>query len=99
MNNGYNDLQLRRVDRCDPPFVVGLRRFAGHTLLANHCPRCNGYVGIVLREPGRNMRLQAVNGKCLGCSYCLAWIVIRGGRRSAIGTTRRSSFRQRQLLT
>jgi hypothetical protein len=31
------------------------------------CPRCNGYVGIVLREPGRNTPLQAVNGKCLGC--------------------------------
>jgi hypothetical protein len=41
-----------------------------------------GYVGIVLREPGRNTPLQAVNGKCVRCSYRLAWIVIRGnGRR------------------
>jgi hypothetical protein len=31
-----NDLQLRCVDRCDPPVVVGLRRFPGHALLANH---------------------------------------------------------------
>ena len=30
--------------------------------LARSCPRCNGYLGIVLREPGRNVPLQAVNG-------------------------------------
>jgi hypothetical protein len=46
--------------------------------LQRSCPRCNGYVGIVIREPGRNTPLQAVNGKCLGCNYRLAWIVIRG---------------------
>jgi hypothetical protein len=45
--------------------------------LHRNCPRCHGYVAIVLPEPGRNSRLQAVNGKCLGCSYRLAWIVIR----------------------
>jgi len=32
--------------------------------------------GIVLREPGRNMPLQAVNGYCLGCDCGLAWILI-----------------------
>jgi hypothetical protein len=40
------------------------------------CPRCNGYVGIVLREPGRNTPLQAVNGHCLECGYRLAWLMI-----------------------
>jgi len=28
------------------------------------CPRCNGYGGIIIREPGRNVPLQAVNGRC-----------------------------------
>ena len=49
--------------------------------LARSCPRCNGYLGIVLREPGRNVPLQAVNGHCLRCDYRMAWIVIRGRQR------------------
>ena len=49
--------------------------------LARSCPRCNGYLGIMLREPGRNVPLQAVNGHCLGCGYRMSWIVIRGGQR------------------
>jgi len=56
--------------------------------LQRSCPRCNGNVGIVLREPGRNTQLQAVNGRCLGCGYSLAWIVIRGKRDSARGLER-----------
>jgi hypothetical protein len=52
------------------------------------CPRCNGYVGIVLHEPGRNTPLQAVNGHCLGCGYRLAWIVIRGKRDTVRGLER-----------
>jgi len=35
--------------------------------LARSCPRCNGYVGIVIRESGPNLPLQAVNGRCSGC--------------------------------
>ncbi len=57
--------------------------------LARACPRCNGYVGIILREPGRNTPLQAVNGRCLRCSYRMAWIVIRGGKSSVTGNIRR----------
>jgi hypothetical protein len=34
--------------------------------LARNCPRCAGYLGIVLREPGRNTPAHAVNGHCLG---------------------------------
>ncbi len=56
--------------------------------LQRSCPRCNGYVGIVLREPGRNTRLQAVNGKCLGCGYRMAWIVIQSNGRSAVRADR-----------
>jgi len=44
--------------------------------LARACPRCNGYVGIVVRESGRNTRLQAVNGQCFGCGSRMAWIVV-----------------------
>jgi hypothetical protein len=42
--------------------------------------RCNGYVGIVIREPGRNVRLQAANGRCTRCPYRMSWIVIKGER-------------------
>jgi hypothetical protein len=56
--------------------------------LCRSCPRCNGYVGIVLGEPGRNSPLQAVNGHCLRCGYRLAWIVIRGKRDSTRGLER-----------
>ena len=37
--------------------------------LARACPRCNGYLGIVIREPGRNVPLQAVNGRCTRASF------------------------------
>jgi hypothetical protein len=47
---------------------------------ARSCPRCNGYVEIIMREPERYMPLKAVNGRCVRCAYRLAWIVIRGGR-------------------
>jgi hypothetical protein len=48
--------------------------------LYRSCPRCNGYVSIVLGEPGCNTPLQAVNDHCLRCSYRLTWIVIQGHR-------------------
>jgi len=50
--------------------------------LCRDCPRCGDYLGIILREPGRNTPLQAVNGQCLKCGYGLAWIVVRGGKNS-----------------
>jgi len=61
--------------------------------LQRSCPRCNGNVGIVLREPGRNTQLQAVNGHCLGCGYRMAWIVILSKGRSAVRADRRLSIR------
>jgi hypothetical protein len=45
--------------------------------LARSCPRCRGYLGIILREPSRNTPLQAINGHCLECDYRLAWILVR----------------------
>lgn len=44
------------------------------SLLLPLLPHCGGYVGIVLREPGENTPLQAVNG-LLRCTYRIAWIV------------------------
>jgi hypothetical protein len=31
-----------------------------------------------IREPGRNVPVEAVNGRCTRCPYRMAWIVIRG---------------------
>jgi hypothetical protein len=61
--------------------------------LRRSCPRCNGYVGIALGEPGRNTRLQAVNGALSGVQLSLAWIVIRGRRSPVSVVARRKSFR------
>jgi len=81
------------------PKRVGLQGlFSGLDMaryLARSCPRRNGYLGIVLREPGRNVPLQAVNGHCLGCGYRMSWIVVRGGQ-SSYGVRRRSSEAERR---
>src|SRR5262245_17940299 len=45
---------------------------------ARSCPRCSGYVGIVMRKPASNISLQAINGRCLMCGYRLAWILVQG---------------------
>jgi C4-type Zn-finger protein len=66
--------------------------------LARACPRCNGYVGITMREPGRNVPLQAVNGHCSRCQYRLAWIVI-GGKGSSRIITRKLRSHARKLMT
>jgi hypothetical protein len=50
---------------------------------ARPCPRCGGYVDVAMHGAERNIPLHAVNGRCLKCSYRLAWIVIRGGRKAA----------------
>ena len=62
--------------------------------LTRICPRCNGHVSIIMREPGLNTQLQAVNGHCLHCQYRLAWIVIRGNR----GTVSRTKARFKNNL-
>ncbi len=42
------------------------------TYLTQRCLRCNGYLGIVLREAGRNTPLRAINGRCVQCGRRLA---------------------------
>ena len=66
--------------------------------LARACPRCNGYVGIIMREAGRNVPLQAVNSRCTRRSYRMAWIVIRGKGLSSI-MTRKLRSQARELMT
>jgi hypothetical protein len=60
--------------------------------LARACPRCNGYVGIVIRKSARNVPLQAGNGHCSGCSYRMAWVVITG-RKTDLAVSRPSRRR------
>jgi hypothetical protein len=46
--------------------------------LARPCPRCNGYLGIVLREPQRNRGVRSICGHCFKCHHRLAWTLIIG---------------------
>jgi hypothetical protein len=59
--------------------------------LARSCPRCTGYLGIVVRKPRRNTRLEAINGHCAECGYRMAWILMRG-KESALSGRHCSSF-------
>ena len=52
--------------------------------LARSCPRCNGYLGIVIPQTKRKLTVRSVNGQCLKCGYRLAWILIAGRRRALI---------------
>ena len=47
--------------------------------LLRDCPRCRGFMGVIVRRP-EGTSLQAVNGKCVRCRHRLAWIVILGNR-------------------
>ena len=46
--------------------------------LQRSCPKCNGYLGIVVPERKAKMPVQAINGRCLKCGYRLAWVLVRG---------------------
>jgi hypothetical protein len=45
--------------------------------LQRSCPKCNGYLGIVVPER-KGKPVQAINGRCLKCGYRLAWVLVRG---------------------
>jgi hypothetical protein len=53
-------------------------RLSYGNVFSSSCPRCKGYLGVVLPEPGRSTRLRAINGHCVQCGHRLAWILIRG---------------------
>ena len=52
--------------------------------LARSCPKCNGYLGIVVPEGKAKTPVQAINGRCLKCGYRLAW-----ARKNVSGTKRK----------
>jgi hypothetical protein len=56
--------------------------------LCRSCPRCNGYVGIVLGEPDATRHSGPSMVIAWGGGYRLAWIVIRGKRDTARGLER-----------
>jgi hypothetical protein len=56
------------------------------------CPKCNGYLGIVVAERKAKTPGQAINGRCLKCGYRLAWVLVRG-KTSAELSPRRSKAR------
>jgi hypothetical protein len=46
--------------------------------LQRSCPKCNGYLGIVVPELRAKMPVQAINGRCVKCGYRLAWVLVLG---------------------
>jgi hypothetical protein len=46
--------------------------------LAYTCPRCKGYLGVVIPEGKRNRPVKAINGLCAQCGYRLAWLMVLG---------------------
>ena len=42
------------------------------------CPKCDGYLGIVVTERKAKTPLQAIDGRCLKCGYRLAWVLVLG---------------------
>ena len=50
--------------------------------LARLCPRCGGFMIVKVFEPEPHTAIQAVNGRCVRCQDRLAWMMIRGKRRS-----------------
>ena len=56
---------------------------------ARICPRCNGYLGVVLGERSRKSMTQSVNGSCIVCSHKLTWTLVHGSRPSCIDNSGR----------
>jgi hypothetical protein len=56
--------------------------------LQRSCPKCNGYLGIVVPERKAKMPVQAINGRCLKCGYRLAWVLVRGKTSAELGASR-----------
>ena len=59
------------------------------------CPKCNGYLGIIIPKRRAKTILQAINGRCLKCGYRLAWVLIRGQVSAELSLRR---FKGRQLV-
>jgi hypothetical protein len=55
-------------------------------LLRQILPALRSYVGITMRAPQKNAPVQAVNGRCVGYRYWLAWIVVKGNKLQCLRT-------------
>jgi hypothetical protein len=52
--------------------------------LARRCPRCDGYLGVVVWGRLPKSTAQSVNGFCAVCSHQMAWKLIHGKRRGGV---------------
>jgi hypothetical protein len=52
--------------------------------IARICPRCNGYLGVVLGKRSPKSKTQSVNGSCVVCSHKLNWTLIHGPLRKGL---------------
>ena len=48
--------------------------------LARICPRCNGYLGVVVDKPKAQSTSQSITGSCVVCSHKLRWSLFSGLR-------------------
>jgi C4-type Zn-finger protein len=55
--------------------------------LQRSCPKCDGYLGIVVPERKAKTPVQAINGRCLKCGYRLAWVLVRSKNVNATKPT------------
>ena len=52
--------------------------------IARICPRCNGYLGVVLGKRSPKSNTQAVNGACIVCSHKMRWTLVHGPQRKTV---------------
>ncbi len=45
------------------------------------CPKCGGYLGVVIPEPLEPTREIPVDATCLRCRYKMLWKIVTGNRR------------------
>ena len=69
---------LRQADAAAQNPTVQMTRY-----LARACPRCKGYVDVMMPKPRRDIPLGAVNGKCVKCNYRMSWIIVSGGKKDS----------------
>jgi hypothetical protein len=91
------ECHVRINDIQDTAQLLGGSKMVKH--LTRNCPKCGGYLSIVMREPGMNVPLRAVNGRCLVCCFQMAWIVIRGKKKRRYRRRKTGPVRSRERNT
>ena len=49
--------------------------------LYRDCPKCNDYLGVVVRDPPEPMREVPIDAHCVVCGFKLGWKLVLGGRQ------------------